>query len=138
VFLILAVLDVLKERCSQPLPGVEDRVANNLVLGLLCRRALEAALPLLLLCNKAADDGILINRQGFLRREFLQLVRIDLASHLTGRPHQVVLRFIARNDRSHVSSNCLLKVVLNKGIDLSMLHHHILERVAHITCPSTG
>jgi hypothetical protein len=87
VFQILAVLNVLEERSSQPLPGVEDRAADDPVPGLLCRRALEAALPLLPLRNEAADDGILIDGQGFLGREFLWPVRIDLASHLTGRPH---------------------------------------------------
>jgi hypothetical protein len=55
------LLNVLEERSSQPLPSVEDRAADDPVPGLLCRRALEAALPLLLLCNKAVDDGILID-----------------------------------------------------------------------------
>jgi hypothetical protein len=27
--------------------------------------------------------------------------------------------------------------VLNKGVNLSVLYNHVLERVAHITCPST-
>jgi hypothetical protein len=87
VFQILALLNVLEERSSQPLPGIKDRAADDPVPGLLCRRALEAALLLLLLRNKAADNGILINRQGFLGREFLRPVRIDLASYLTGRPY---------------------------------------------------
>jgi hypothetical protein len=105
VFQILALLNVLEERSSQPLPGVEDRAADNPVPGLLCRRALEAALPLLPLRNEAADDGILIDGQGFLGREFLRPVRIDLASHPTSRPHQVALRFVAGDDSSRVSGN---------------------------------
>jgi deoxyinosine 3'endonuclease (endonuclease V) len=76
---------VLKERYSQPLPGVKDSLANDPVPGLLCRRALEAALLLLSLYNKAADDRILIDGQGLLERKFLRPVRIDLASYLTGR-----------------------------------------------------
>jgi len=65
VFQIPALLNVLEERSSQPLPGVEDRAADDPAPGLLCRRALEAALPLLPLRNEAADDGILIDGQGF-------------------------------------------------------------------------
>jgi hypothetical protein len=136
VFQIPAVLDVLKERRSQPLPDIEDRAANDPVPGLLCRRAPEAALLLLPLCNEAADDGILINGQGFLGRKFLRPVRIDPASHPIGRPHQVALRFVAGDDRSRISGNCPLEVVLNKGINLSVLHYHVLERVAHVTYPS--
>jgi hypothetical protein len=52
---------VLEERRSQLLLGVEDRVADDPVPGLLYRRILEAALPLLLLRDKTADDGILID-----------------------------------------------------------------------------
>jgi hypothetical protein len=79
VLQILTLLNVLEERRSQPLPGVEDHAADDPVPGLLCRRALEAALPLLPLRDKAADDGILIDGQGFLKREFLRPVRIDRA-----------------------------------------------------------
>jgi hypothetical protein len=95
------------------------------------------ALPLLLLCNKAADDGILIDGQGFLGREFLRPVRIDLASYLTGRLYQVVLRFVAGDDSSRVSGDRPPEVVLNKGVNLSVLYYHVLERVAHVTCQST-
>ncbi len=56
------LLNVLEERSSQPLPSVKDGLANDLVPRLLGRYALEAALPLLLLRNKAADNRILINR----------------------------------------------------------------------------
>jgi len=87
VFQILAVLKVLEKRSSQPLPGIKDRAANDPVCGLLCRRALEAALPLPPLRNEAADGGILINGQGFLGCEFLRLVRIDPASYPIGRPY---------------------------------------------------
>ena len=52
---------MLEECNSQPLPYIKDLAAKDLVLGLLCRRALEALLPLLSLCNEAADVGILIN-----------------------------------------------------------------------------
>jgi len=137
VFQIPALLNVLKERSSQPLPGVEDRAADDPVPGLLCRYALEAALPLLPLRNEAADDGILIDGQGFLGREFLRPVRIDPASHPTGRPHQVALRFVAGDDSSRVSGDRPPEVVLDKGVNLGVLHHHVLERVAHVTCQST-
>jgi hypothetical protein len=127
-------MKVLQQRSSQPLPGVEDCLADDPVPWLLCRRALEAALPLLPLRNKVADDGILIDGQGFLGREFLRSVRINLASHPTGRPHQVALRFVAGDDSSRVSGDCPPEVVLDKGVNLSVLHHHILERIAHVTC----
>jgi hypothetical protein len=91
VLQIPALLNVLEERRSQLLPGVEDHATDDPVPGLLCRRAPDAALPPLLLRNEAADDGILIDGQGFLGREFLRPVRIDPASHPTGRPHQVAL-----------------------------------------------
>jgi hypothetical protein len=51
--------------------GIKDRAVDNPVPELLYRRALKAALLLLLLRDKAADDGILINEQGFLKRKFL-------------------------------------------------------------------
>ncbi len=137
VFQIPALLNVLEERRSQPLPGVEDRAADDPVPGLLCRRALEAALPLLPLRNEAADDGILIDGQGFLGREFLRPVRIDPASHPAGRPHQVALRFVAGDDSSRVSGDCPSEVVLDEGVNLGVLHHHVLECVAHVTCQST-
>ena len=59
-------------------------------------------------------------------------------SYLIGRLYQVTLRFIARDDRSRISGNRPAEVVLNKGINLSVLYHHILERVAHVTYPSMG
>jgi hypothetical protein len=71
VFQILTPLNVLKERSSQPLSGIKNCVADNPVSGLLYYYILEAALLLLLLYNKAADNGILINGQGFLGRKFL-------------------------------------------------------------------
>jgi hypothetical protein len=129
-------LNILEERSSQPLPSIKDRAADDLVPGLLCRRALEAALLLLPLRNKAADNGILINGQGFLGREFLRPVRIDPASHPTGRPHQIALRFIAGDNSSRVSGNRPPEVVLNKGVNLGVLHYYVLERVAHVTCQS--
>ena len=61
VFQVPLVLKVLEECNSQPLPCIKDLAAKDLVLRLLCRRALEALLPLLSLCNEAADVGILIN-----------------------------------------------------------------------------
>jgi len=61
VLQIPALLNVLKERSSQPLPGIEDYAADDPVSGLLYRRTLEAALLLLPLYNEAADDRILIN-----------------------------------------------------------------------------
>ena len=54
-------------------------------------------------------------------------------SYSTGRPYQVTLRFVARDDSSSISGNRLPEVILNKGINLSMLHNHILERIAHVT-----
>jgi hypothetical protein len=62
-------------------------MAEDSVARMFCSCTYEAALPLLLLCNKLADVGMLINRLGLLKRKFLQLVRIDLLSHLTGRLH---------------------------------------------------
>jgi hypothetical protein len=35
-----------------------------------------------------------------------------------------------------ISSNFLPEVVLDKGINLGVLHDHVLERVAYVTCPS--
>lgn len=58
-------------------------------------------------------------------------------SHPTGRPHQVALRFIARDDSSSISGNLPSEVVLDKGVNLGVLHDYVLERVAHVTCPST-
>ncbi len=109
-------------------------MADDPVSGLLCRHALEAALPLLPLCNEAADDGILINGQGFFGHEFLRPVRINLASHPIGRPYQVMLRFVAGDDSSRVSGDCPLEVMLDKGVNLGVLYYYILERIAHITC----
>ena len=80
---------------------------------------------------------MLIDRPGLLEREFLQPAGIDLSSHPTGRPHQVTLRFIARDDSSSISGNLPSEVVLDKGVNLGVLHDHVLERVAHVTCPST-
>ncbi|PVH67494.1 hypothetical protein DL98DRAFT_600433 [Cadophora sp. DSE1049] len=54
-----SALNVLEERSSQPLSGVEDRLADDPIPWLLYRRAVEAALPLLPFRNKAADGGIL-------------------------------------------------------------------------------
>jgi hypothetical protein len=65
------LLNMLEERSSKQLLAVKDRETNDLVPGLLCHRALETVLLLLLLYNKAADNRIPINRQRFLRREFL-------------------------------------------------------------------
>jgi hypothetical protein len=87
VFQIPALLNVLKERSPQSLLSVENRAADDSVPGLLYRRALEAALLLLPLRNEAADDGILIDGQEFLGREFLRPVRIDSANYPTDRPH---------------------------------------------------
>jgi hypothetical protein len=67
----------------------------------------------------------------------LRPVRIDPASYPTGRPHQIALRFVAGDDSSRVSGNRPPEVVLNKGVNLGVLHHHVLERVAHVTCQST-
>jgi hypothetical protein len=77
VFQIPAVLNMLEKCSSQPLPGVKDRTANDLVPWLLCRYTLVAALPLFPLLNKAMDIGILIYGYGFLDCEFLRPVRID-------------------------------------------------------------
>jgi len=71
-----------------------------------------------------------------LEREFLRPIRIDPLSHPTGRPHSVVLRFVAGDDGSRISSNSSRKVVLDKGVDLSVLQYHILERIAHVTYAS--
>jgi hypothetical protein len=128
---------VLKERRSQLLPGVEDRAADDPVPGLLCRYALEAALLLLPLRDEAADDGILIDGQGFFKREFLRPVRIDLAGHPISRLHQVALRLVAGDDSSRVSGNRPLEVMLDEGVDLSVLHHYVLERVAYVLCRFT-
>jgi hypothetical protein len=137
VFQIPALLNVLEERSSQPLPGIEDRAADNPVPGLLYRRVLEAALPLLPLRNEAADDGILIDGQGFLGREFLRPVRIDPASYPTGRPYQVALRFVAGDNSLRINGDRPPEVVLNKGVNLSVLYYYILKHVAHITCQSS-
>ena len=69
--------------------------------------------------------------------EFLRPVRIDPASHPTGRPHQVALSFVAGDDSSRVSGDRLPEVVLDKGVNLSVLHHDVLERVAHVIYQST-
>jgi hypothetical protein len=55
VFQIPPVLKVFEKCSSQPLPSVKDRAAKDPVPRLLCRYALEAALPLPLLYNKAAN-----------------------------------------------------------------------------------
>jgi hypothetical protein len=44
-----------------------------------------------------------------------------------------VLRFIAGDDSSRVSNNYPLEVVLNKGVNLGVLHYYILERIAYVT-----
>jgi hypothetical protein len=61
VFQVPPVLNLLEKCNSLPLPCIKDLAAKDSVPRLLCRRALEAALPLLSLCNEAADVGILIN-----------------------------------------------------------------------------
>ena len=58
---ILVLLNIFEERSSQPLSGIKDYIANNPVSRLLYYRTLEAALLLLPLYNKIADNGILIN-----------------------------------------------------------------------------
>jgi hypothetical protein len=118
------------------LPGVKDRTANDSVLRLLCRCTLEAELPLLPLRNEATDSRILIDGYGLHKREFLRSVRIDPASHLAGRPHQIMLRFIARDNSSGISGDLPPEVVFNKGINLGVLYNHVLERVAYLTYPS--
>ena len=67
-----------------------------------------------------------------LRREFLRPVRIDLSSHPTSRPYQVVLGFVAGDDSSSISGDLPPEVILNKGVNLSVLYDHVLERVGHL------
>ena len=64
-------------------------------------------------------------------------VRIDPSSYVTGRPHQVALGFIAGDNSSSISGDLPPEVMLDKGVNLGVLHNHVLERVGHLTCPST-
>jgi hypothetical protein len=72
-----------------------------------------------------------------LKRELLRPVKIDLASHPTGYPHQVALRIIAGDDCSRIRGNRPLKVVPNKGVNLSVLHDYILKRVSYASIAAT-
>jgi hypothetical protein len=47
-----------------------------------------------------------------------------------------VLRFVARDNSLSISSNLPPEVVLNKGVNLSVLYNHVLEHVAYVTCLS--
>ena len=67
-----------------------------------------------------------------LRREFLRPVKIDPSSHPTGRPHQVALGFVAGDDSSSISGDLPPEVMLDKGVNLGVLHNHVLERVGHL------
>lgn len=44
-----------------------------------------------------------------------------------------MLRFVARDNSLSISSNLPPKVVLNKGINLSVLYDHVLERITYVT-----
>jgi hypothetical protein len=85
---------------------------------------------------EAADLEILINGQGLLGRELLRPVKIDLECHSTSRPHQIALKFVTGDNSSRISGNLPPEVMLDKGINLSMLYDHILKRVGHVICPS--
>jgi hypothetical protein len=85
------------------------------------------------LCEELAELAVFINRLGLLAREVLQAVGIDPSCHPTGSPHQILLELVTRDDGPDVSSDPPREVVLNKGVDIRMLQHHILKGVAYIT-----
>jgi hypothetical protein len=77
---------------------------------------------------------VFINGLGLLTCKVLQAVGINPSCHPTGSPHQILLGLITRDNGPDISSDLPREVVLNKGVDICMLQHHILEGVAHVTC----
>jgi hypothetical protein len=45
-----------------------------------------------------------------------------------------MLGFIARDNSLSISSNLLLEVILNKGVNLGVLYNYVLERISYLTC----
>jgi hypothetical protein len=45
-----------------------------------------------------------------------------------------MLKFVAKDDNLCVNSNCLLKVILNKDVNLNVLYYYILKRVTYVIC----
>jgi hypothetical protein len=97
-------------------------------------RALEATVPPRALCEKLAESMVIVNGLGLLAREVLRAVGIDPSRHPTGGPHQIFLGLVTRDDGLDVSSDPPREIVLDKGVDIRVLQHYILEGVAHVTC----
>lgn len=132
IFQILALLNIFEERHSQPLPNIKNRATNNLIFRLLYCCILKTTLPFLLFRNKTINDGILINKQGFLGRKFLRSIRIDLRNYSISCSYQITLRFITENNSSYINNNHLLKIILDKSINFGILYYYILKHVAYV------
>ena len=116
------------------LPQINNVTTEASVPRLFCGCALEATVPLCVLYKELAESGVFINGLGLLTYKVLRAVGINLSCHLTGSSHQILLGLVTRDNGLDISSDPPQEVVLNKGVDICMLQHHILEGVAHVTC----
>ena len=115
------------------MPQINNIATEAFVPRLFRGRALEAMVPSHTLCEELAESAVFINGLKLLTYEVLQVVGIDLSYHLTGSLHQILLGLVTRDDGTDISGDPPREVVLDKGIDIHMLQHYILEGVAHVT-----